>query len=136
MCDQLTEEMATVKKRKSVRKSQQQANWYKHKCANASAKSSTHSSDECDNDWREWRSSTPYSPSSSLSSMPLSSTPQSSRGNTPRRSVSLSSTSVSPVLGNGIVNLTTLPSQDSTPPSPLPFLPPVTANLSADAVES
>ena len=137
VCDQLTEEMATVKKRKREceeelrlwNKRQQQAKWYKQKCADASAKSSTHSSDECDNDGRERRSSTPYSPSSSLSSTPLPSTPQSSRGNTPRRSVSLSSTSVSPVLGSGIVDVTTLPSQDSTPPSTLPFLPPVSANL-------
>ena len=143
VCDQLTEEMATVKKWKREceeelhlwNKRQQQANWYKQKSTNASAKSSTHSSDACDNDSRQWHSSTPYSPSSSLSSTPLPSTPQSFRGNTPHRSVSLSSTPVSPVLDNGIVDLMNLPSEVSTLPSLLPLSPPVTANLSTEAVQ-
>lgn len=76
-----------------------------------------------DNETRQQRSSTPYSPPRSPSSTSMPSTPQSSRGNTPHRSVSLSSTPVSPVLDNDVVDLTSLPSQVSTQPS-LPLSPP------------
>ncbi len=114
-CDQLTEEMASLKKQRREyteelrlwKRKQQQANWYKRKGSAESPKSPISTSESDTDQARRSHSLTPLSPTSSVLSTPIPLSPQSSRRST---SVSVSSTPVSPLMEHGVMHLPLSPS--------------------------
>ncbi len=114
-CDQLTEEMASLKKQRREyieelrlwKRKQQQANWYKRKGSAESPKSPISTSESDTDQAIRSHSLTPLSPLSSVLSTPIPLSPQSSRRST---SVSVSSTPVSPLMEYGVMHLPLSPS--------------------------